>query len=64
MCTKRKYTKQSKLEKILKYLEYMEINENNALNDDKCFSMLNYETSCRTSNNFSIHHFEQIKINI
>ncbi|NFA61301.1 sigma-70 family RNA polymerase sigma factor [Clostridium sporogenes] len=64
MCTKRKYTKQSKLEKILKYLEYMEINENTALNDEKCFSMLNYETSCRISNNFSIEHFEQIKINI
>ncbi|KOY66060.1 sigma-70 family RNA polymerase sigma factor [Clostridium sporogenes] len=64
MCTKRKHNKQSKLEKILKYLEYMEINENGALNDDKCFSMLNYETSCHTSNNFSIEHFEQIKINI
>ncbi|NFV68674.1 sigma-70 family RNA polymerase sigma factor [Clostridium botulinum] len=64
MCTKRKYTKQSKLEKILKYLEYMEINENTALNDEKCFSMLNYETSCRISNNFSIEHFEQIRINI
>ncbi|ACA57441.1 sigma-70 family RNA polymerase sigma factor [Clostridium botulinum] len=64
MCTKRKHTKQSKLEKILKYLNYMEINENRALNDDKCSSMLNYETSCRKVNNFSMNYFEQIKINI
>ncbi|KEI94183.1 RNA polymerase sigma factor (plasmid) [Clostridium botulinum A2B7 92] len=64
MCTKRKHTKQSKLEKILKYLNYMGINENRALNDDKCPSMLNHETSCRKVNNFSINYFEQIKINI
>ncbi|NFI08849.1 sigma-70 family RNA polymerase sigma factor [Clostridium botulinum] len=64
MCTKRKHTKQSKLEKILKYLNYMGINENRALNSDKCPSMLNYETSCRKLNNFSMNYFEQIKINI
>ncbi|APR02728.1 putative RNA polymerase sigma factor (plasmid) [Clostridium botulinum Af84] len=64
VCTKRKHTKQSKLEKILKYLNYMGINENRTLNDDKCPSMLNHETSCRKVNNFSINYFEQIKINI
>ncbi|MBD5631095.1 sigma-70 family RNA polymerase sigma factor [Clostridium botulinum] len=64
MCTKRKHTKQSKLEKILKYLNYMGINENRTLNSDKCPSMLNYETSYRKLNNFSMNYFEQIKMNI